>query len=274
MRDLLTAASQQQRAATELQGPVASGSARATAGVNPTNAPGRQQQRQASSPHGSVQRARAESRKNQGAAGGSQRDEPAVNSMQQEQPAAASVRPAMSLRLGPRAIGENDARHRIEQLQQDNQAEDDVPPGPTCFGPRIRQEQFPKGFTLPRDTPKYNGSLKPEDWLVDYMTAVRIAGGSWRLAVRYAPLMPQESARTWLNSLPRDSINCWEDFQNAFVHNFTSHMIGRISRGSLLCVCKARTSPSEITYLGGSSSRSRVKESTRSRPSSTSRTDA
>src|SRR3954467_6931315 len=86
MRDLLTAASQQQRVATELQGPAASGSARATAGANPTNAPGRQQQRQASSPHGSAQRARAESRKNQGAVGGSRREEPAVNRRQLEPP--------------------------------------------------------------------------------------------------------------------------------------------------------------------------------------------
>ena len=33
-------------------------------------------------------------------------------------------------------------------------------------------EKFPKGFTLPRDTPKYNGSIKPENWLTHYMTAV------------------------------------------------------------------------------------------------------
>src|SRR4051812_19452231 len=45
MRDLLTAASQQQRAATELQGPAASRSARATAGGKPTKAPGREQQK-------------------------------------------------------------------------------------------------------------------------------------------------------------------------------------------------------------------------------------
>ena len=104
-------------------------------------------------------------------------DEPAVSNRHQEQPAA-SVRPAASLRLGPRAITENDARHRIEQLQKDQQHEEEAPAGPACFGPRIRQEKFPKGFTLPRDTPKYNGSVKPEDWLVDYMTAVGIADTS------------------------------------------------------------------------------------------------
>src|ERR1041385_6162043 len=104
MRDLITTANQQQKAATEQQGPVASKSVRATAGENQPNAPPRQQ-RQASSPHGSLHR----SRRNQGAAGGSRKDEPAVNSRSNEQPAA-SVRPAMSQHLGPRAIADNDAR--------------------------------------------------------------------------------------------------------------------------------------------------------------------
>src|SRR4051812_36060898 len=94
MRDLLTAASQQQRAATELQGPVASRSARETAGANPLNAPARQQQKHASSPHSVMQR----SRRNQGVVRGSRRDEPAVNSKHQEQPVA-SARPMMSQRL-------------------------------------------------------------------------------------------------------------------------------------------------------------------------------
>src|SRR4051812_19847505 len=91
----------------------------------------------------------------------------------------------------------------------------------SCFGHRIRTEQFPKGFTLPRDTSKYNGSIMPEDWLTDYMAAVGIAGGSRRVAVRYAPQMLQGSARTWLNSFPSNIINCWQDFSDAFIRNFT-----------------------------------------------------
>src|SRR3954467_14277805 len=74
MRDLITTANQQQRAATEQQGPVASKSLRAAAGANQPNAPQRQQ-RQASSLHGCLHH----SRKNQGDARGSRRDEPAVN---------------------------------------------------------------------------------------------------------------------------------------------------------------------------------------------------
>jgi hypothetical protein len=44
--------------------------------------------------------------------------------------------------------------------------------------------------------PKYTGAVKPEDWMLDYGISVDIAGGNKRLAVRYAPLMLQGSART------------------------------------------------------------------------------
>ena len=43
--------------------------------------------------------------------------------------------------------------------------------------------------------------MKPKDWLVDYSTAVSIANGNKRVAVKYVPLMLQGTARTWLNSL-------------------------------------------------------------------------
>ena len=63
--------------------------------------------------------------------------------------------------------------------------------------------------------------MKPEDWLTDYTTAIGITSANRRLAMRYAPLMLQESARTWLNNLPMGSINAWVNFEEAFVRNFT-----------------------------------------------------
>ena len=78
----------------------------------------------------------------------------------------------LSGRLGHReGVGENDARHRIDRLARSLVLEEEDDVGPPCFSPRIRDEPFPKGFSLPRDTPKYNGSVKPEDWLIDYSTA-------------------------------------------------------------------------------------------------------
>ena len=44
---------------------------------------------------------------------------------------------------------------------------------------------------LPRDTPKYNGTVKPKDWLTDYTTGIGITGANRHLDVRYAPLMLQ-----------------------------------------------------------------------------------
>ena len=80
----------------------------------------------------------------------------------------------------------------------------------------------PKSGPLPRDTPKYTDSVKTEDWLVDYSTAVNIANGNKRVAVKYVPLMLQGTARTWLNSLKPRNINSWVDFTKAFIRNFTS----------------------------------------------------
>ena len=76
--------------------------------------------------------------------------------------------PTLGDRLGRReGVGENDARHRIDRLNRSMALEEEDALGPPCFSPRIRDEPFPKGFTLQREMPKYTGSVKPEDWLVD-----------------------------------------------------------------------------------------------------------
>ena len=77
-------------------------------------------------------------------------------------------------------------------------------------------------FQLPRGTKTYDGSTKPEDWLNDYVSAVHIAGGNRRWAMRYIPRMLEGPARIWLNNLKRDSILGWPDFEEVFNSNFSS----------------------------------------------------
>jgi hypothetical protein len=137
---------------------------------------------------------------------------------QGHQPARSHVSQRIGERVDP---PKDDARHRLNQLADSKFDEEESSVGPVCFGPRIRNEPFPAKFVLPRDMPKYTGAVKPEDWLSDYVTAVDIAGGNKRAAVRYAPLMLTGSARMWLNSLPALQINSWHDFQEAFIKNFT-----------------------------------------------------
>jgi hypothetical protein len=109
----------------------------------------------------------------------------------------------VSQRIGERVDPpKDDARHWLNLLVDSKFDKEESSAGPVCFSPRIRNEPFPAKFALPRDMPKYTGAVKPEDWLSDYVTAVDIAGGNKRTAVRYAPLMLTRSAQTWLNSLP------------------------------------------------------------------------
>jgi hypothetical protein len=96
--------------------------------------------------------------------------------------------------------------------------------------------------------PKYIGAVKLEDWLLDYGTAVDIAGGNKRVAVRYAPLMLMGSARTWLNSLPALQINSWHDFKEMFIKNFTG-MYKRPPRSWQLALCRQGPDEPDCDYL-------------------------
>ncbi|KAE8797061.1 DNA mismatch repair protein Mlh1 [Hordeum vulgare] len=136
---------------------------------------------------------------------------------------APSVWPELTARLGPRVpLSKNDACLRLDRLAQSTHLEEEEGPiGPACFGPRIREELFPTGLMLPRDTLKYNGFAKPEGWLINYTTTVGIARGKKRVAIRYVPLMLTGSTQTWLNSLPAGNVNALVNFEEAFVRNFT-----------------------------------------------------
>ena len=99
------------------------------------------------------------------------------------------IRLSLSERLGPRILpaGGHDVRDRLDMLAESRALEEESSAGPSCFGPRIQREPFLRSFTLPWDSPEYDGSTKPKDWLVDYTTAVGIAGGNKRVVVCYAP---------------------------------------------------------------------------------------
>lgn len=64
--------------------------------------------------------------------------------------------------------------------------------------------------------------MKPEDWLVDYSTAVSIANGNKHVVMKYVLLMLQGTSQTWLNRLKPHSIKSWVDFTEVFIRNFTS----------------------------------------------------
>jgi hypothetical protein len=62
--------------------------------------------------------------------------------------------------------------------------DDEKEMGASCFTRRVRTTPVPKGFKLPHDQQKYDGSQEPQSWLSDYLQAVQILGGTKETAMQ------------------------------------------------------------------------------------------
>jgi hypothetical protein len=78
----------------------------------------------------------------------------------------------------------------------------------------VRVGRFPKHFWAPNYIVKYDGKTNPSVWLVVYHLACMVGG---RIATYFSF---SSSQSTWLDHLPTDSINCWEDLKEIFTGNF------------------------------------------------------
>jgi hypothetical protein len=124
-----------------------------------------------------------------------------------------------------------DARNIIAQARvnnsrytwrKENYKDDEKEMGALCFTRRVRKMRVPKGFKLPHDQKKYDGSQEPTLWLSDYLQVVQILGGTRATAMQSLQLHLTGAARSWLNTLPNDSIGSWGDLENQFAKNFCS----------------------------------------------------
>jgi hypothetical protein len=61
---------------------------------------------------------------------------------------------------------------------EENYEDEEKEMGMLYFTQRVRIMRVPKGFKLPHDQQKYDGSQEPKLWLSDYLQAVQILGGS------------------------------------------------------------------------------------------------
>jgi hypothetical protein len=108
-----------------------------------------------------------------------------------------------------------DARNIIAQAQvnnsryawkEENYEDNEKEMGALCFTRRVRKMRVPKGFKLPHDQEKYDGSQEPTLWLSDYLQAVQILGGIRATTMQSLQLHLTGAARSWLNTLPNNSI--------------------------------------------------------------------
>jgi hypothetical protein len=113
----------------------------------------------------------------------------------------------------------NKSRHA---WREENYEDDDKDMGALCFTRRVRKTRVPKGFKLPHDQNKYDGSQEPTLWLSDYLQAVQILGGTKVTAMQSLQLHLTGAARSWLNTLPDESIGSWGELESQFTRNFRS----------------------------------------------------
>jgi hypothetical protein len=86
---------------------------------------------------------------------------------------------------------------------------------PMCFTDEVTQHQFPEGFK-PINIEQYDGTTDPVVWIEDFLMHIHMALGDDLHAIKYLPLKLKGSARHWLNSLPKNSTDNWEDLEDAF----------------------------------------------------------
>jgi hypothetical protein len=94
--------------------------------------------------------------------------------------------------------------------------------GTLCFTQRVRRTRIPKGFKLPHDQQKYDGSQEPKLWLSDYLQAVQILEGTRAMAMQSLQLHLTDAARSRLSTLPNDSIRSWGELESQFARNVYS----------------------------------------------------
>jgi hypothetical protein len=130
-----------------------------------------------------------------------------------------------------RQMRKEDARNIITQARvnnachawrEENYEDDKKEMGALCFTQKVRRTRVPKGFKLPHDQQKYDGSQEPTLWLLDYLQAVQILGGTRATIMQSLQLHLTGAARSWLNTLPNESIGSWGELENQFASNFRS----------------------------------------------------
>jgi hypothetical protein len=127
--------------------------------------------------------------------------------------------------LAQNRVDQGRARCEARCFEEDREAEtfgdaNDGLCGAECFSLLIRSTPLPKGIKLSDGIVKFNGQQDPQIWLDDFITAIKISGGSRDNALQLLSLHLKDNARAWLNNLAPDSIRSWEEFWQAFIANF------------------------------------------------------
>ena len=92
--------------------------------------------------------------------------------------------------------------------------------GVSCLVPALRNERLPKNFKGPCEVPNYTGDLPPKGWIESYELAMEMLDVNDAVCAKYFTMMLDVPTRTWLKSLPANSISSWAKLNACFIKNF------------------------------------------------------
>jgi hypothetical protein len=74
---------------------------------------------------------------------------------------------------------------------------------------------------VPNNIIKYEGETNPSIWLEDNRLTWRVGGAdNDLLIIQFLSIYLFDTTRAWLDHLPRNWIDCWEDLKEIFTGNF------------------------------------------------------
>jgi hypothetical protein len=135
--------------------------------------------------------------------------------------------------------------------REENYEDDEKEMDALCFTRRVRKTRVPKGFKLPHDQEKYDGSQEPTLWLSDYLQAVQILGETRATTMQSLQLHLAGAARSWLNTLPNDSIGSWGELESQFARNFAQNTSDQRHWKKLNRADREETKLCALTYNAG-----------------------
>lgn len=160
-------------------------------------------------------------------------DEPAISSNARGRESACGNNPADGVHDAQDVVDRARARREAELAAQ-NEADQLTPVRPTtfagpgvasslgvpCLVPALRNVRLPKDFKGPRKVPNYTADLSLEAWVESYEMAMEMLDVDETACAKYFTMMLEGTTRTWLKSLPPNSISSWAQLRTRFIQNF------------------------------------------------------
>jgi hypothetical protein len=105
---------------------------------------------------------------------------------------------------------------------------------------------FSKRFWASNNVVKYNGKTNLSGWVENYCPACRVDDDMF--IIQFLPIYLADAAKAWLDHLPKNTINSWEDLKEIFIGHFQGTYVRSGNPWDLKC-CQQKLCESLWDYI-------------------------